>query len=141
MKELKLYLYNLIPSGAVGIIIAIFVHTFINPSTPIYILFIMYFLIGTVVGTVTAMSFNFAIYKTSSVKIAFLSAFLGIGVSVFFINILFRTHCTHGWGASLIIIAIAEIFGMIITYSSYRYYININNKLEKRKKDFSGQNR
>lgn len=136
MEKIKNYLYNLIPSGTVGIIIALFEYTFLNPSTPLYILFARNFLIGAIIGTITAVSFSWTIYKTSSVKIAYLTAFIADGFPVLLITILFGTPKAYGWGTVFIIITITEILAMFITFLSYRYYVNINRELENRKKDF-----
>ncbi|MTI58944.1 MAG: hypothetical protein FH762_02970 [Firmicutes bacterium] len=57
-------------------------------------------------------------------------------LDIFFITILFGTQRAYGWNTVFIIITITEVLAMLISFSTNRYYKNLNRKLEKRKKDF-----
>jgi len=138
MKKFRDYIYNLLPSGLVGVVIAIFEHLFLNPNSNLLNSMLIYFIFGTVIGTVSALAFSWAIYKSSSTRLGFIAVMLGDGLSVFLLLMLLGTHQAYGWQAVFNIILITEILAFIIAFLSSQKYKNINKSLKSKKENLKG---
>jgi phosphate/sulfate permease len=139
MKKIKDYIYNLLPSGLVGVVIAIFEHLFLNPNSNLLNSILIYFVFGALIGTVSALAFSWTIYKTSSTRLAYLAVLFGDGLSVFLLLMLLGTHHAYGWNAVLNIILITEVLAFFIAYFSNRKYKNLNQNLESKKESLKGR--
>lgn len=133
MEKFKEYIYNLLPSGMIGVVIAFFEKVFLNPNSNLAESILIYFLFGAVIGTVSDFAVSWTIYKTSSKKLSYLTVVLADGVSVFLLLMLLGTHQAYGWQAVLNIILITEILALAIAYFSNQKYKNFNQCLESKK--------
>ena len=139
MEKLKEYIYILIPSGMVGVVIAFFENIFLNPDSNLAESILIYFVFGAVIGTVSELAVSWTIYKTSSKRLTYLAVILADGVSVFLLLMLLGTHEAYGWPAVLNIILITEVLALSIAYFSNRKYKNFNQGLESKKENIKGR--
>ncbi|TDQ01672.1 hypothetical protein C7957_10377 [Halanaerobium saccharolyticum] len=139
MEKYKDYIYNLLPSGMVGVVIAFFENIFLNPDSNLAESILIYFLFGAVIGTVSELAVSWTIYKTSSKKLSYLTVVLADGVSVFLLLIVLGTQQAYGWQAVLTIILITEILAISIAYFSNQKYQNLNQRLESKKENLKGR--
>lgn len=139
MEKLKDYIYNLLPSGMVGVVIAIFENIFLNPDSNLLQSVLIYFMFGAVIGTVSDLAVSWTIYKTSSKRLSYLAVVLADGISVFLLLILLGTHQAYGWQAFLNIILITEVLALSIAYFSNQKYKNFNQSLESKKDNLKGR--
>ena len=139
MEKFKEYIYNLLPSGLIGVVIAFFEHLFLNPDSNLIESILIYFLFGAVIGTVSELAVSWTIYKTSSKRLTYLTVMLADGVSVFLLLMLLGTHQAYGWMAVFNIILITEVLALSIAYFSNRKYKNFNQSLESKKENIKGR--
>jgi predicted membrane protein len=139
MEKFKEYIYNLLPSGMIGVVIAIFEYLFLNPDSNLSESILVYFVFGAVIGTVSDLAVSWTIYKTSSKQLSYLAVLLADGISVFLLLMLLGTHHAYGWQAVLNIILITEILAFSIAYFSNRKYQNFNQSLESKKENLKGR--
>ena len=139
MEKFKEYIYNLLPSGLVGVVIAIFENLFLNPNSNLLNSMLIYFAFGAVIGTVSELAVSWTIYKTSSKQLSYLAVILADGVSVFLLLMLLGTHQVYGWNAVLNIILITEVLAFFIAYFSNRKYKDLNENLESKKESLIGR--
>ena len=139
MEKIKDYIYNLLPSGLVGVVIAIFERLFLNPNSNLFESILIYFLFGAVIGTVSELAASWTIYKSSSKQLPYLTVMLADGVAVFLLLMLLGTHHAYGWSAVVNIILITEILAFFIAYFSNRKYKNFNQSLESKKENIKGR--
>ncbi|MFN2340143.1 MAG: hypothetical protein ABR547_02605 [Halanaerobium sp.] len=139
MEKIKDYIYNLLPSGLVGVVIAFFENIFLNPDSNLAESILIYFVFGAVIGTVSELAVSWTIYKSSSKKLPYLTVMLADGLSVFLLLMLLGTHHAYGWQAVFNIILITEILAFSITYFSNRKYKNLNQNLESKKASLKGR--
>lgn len=139
MEKLKDYIYNLLPSGMVGVVIAIFENLFLNPNSDLAESILIYFIFGAVIGTISDLAVSWTIYKTSSKRLSYLAVMLADGLSVFLLLMLLGTHQAYGWQAVLNIILITEILAFAIAYFSNQKYQNFNQRLESKKDNLKGR--
>jgi len=133
MEKLKEYIYILIPSGMVGVVIAFFEKIFLNPNSNLLESILIYFIFGTVIGSISNLAVCWTIYKGSSKRLIYLAVVLADGISVFLLLMLLGTHQTYGWQTVLNIILITEILAVFIAYFNNRQYKNFNRSLESKK--------
>jgi len=55
MEKLKEYTYILVPSGMIGVVIAFFEKTFLNPNSNLPESILIYFLFGAIIGSVSGL--------------------------------------------------------------------------------------
>jgi len=139
MEKFKEYIYNLLPSGLVGVVIAIFENLFLNPNSNLLNSMLIYFAFGAVIGTVSELAVSWTIYKTSSKQLSYLAVILADGVSVFLLLMLLGTHQVYGWNAVLNIILITEGLAFFIAYFSNQKYKDLNENLESKKESLIGR--
>jgi hypothetical protein len=139
MEKFKDYIYNLLPSGLVGVVIAFFEKIFLNPDSNLAESILIYFLFGAIIGTVSELAASWTIYKSSSKKLSYLTVMLADGVSVFLLLMLLGTHLAYGWQAVFNIIFITEILAFLIAYFNNRKYKNFNQSLESKKESIKGR--
>lgn len=139
MEKFKEYIYNLLPSGLIGVIIAFFEHLFLNPDSNLIESILIYFVFGAVIGTVSELAVSWTIYKTSSKRLTYLTVMLADGVSVFLLLMFLGTHEAYGWMAVFNIILITEVLALSIAYFSNRKYKNFNQSLESKKENIQGR--
>jgi len=139
MEKFKEYIYNLLPSGLVGVVIAIFENLFLNPNSNLLNSMLIYFAFGAVIGTVSELAVSWTIYKTSSKQLSYLAVILADGVSVFLLLMLLGTHQVYGWNAVLNIILITEGLAFLIAYFSNQKYKDLNENLESKKESLIGR--
>ena len=139
MEKFKEYIYNLLPSGLIGVVIAFFEHLFLNPDSNLTESILIYFLFGAVIGTVSELAVSWTIYKTSSKRLSYLTVMLADGVSVFLLLMLLGTHQAYGWMAVFNIILITEVLALSIAYFSNQKYKNFNQSLESKKENIKGR--
>ncbi|MFW5961977.1 MAG: hypothetical protein ACOCRV_03120 [bacterium] len=139
MEKLKEYIYNLLPSGLIGVVIAFFEHLFLNPNSDLSESILIYFVFGALIGTVSELAVSWTIYKSSSKRLTYLAVVLADGISVFLLLMLLGTHRAYGWEAVLNIILITEILALVIAYFSNRQYQNFNQSLESKKENLKGR--
>jgi len=139
MEKFKEYIYNLLPSGLVGVVIAIFENLFLNPNNNLLNSMLIYFAFGAVIGTVSELAVSWTIYKTSSKQLSYLAVILADGVSVFLLLMLLGTHQVYGWNAVLNIILITEGLAFFIAYFSNQKYKDLNENLESKKESLIGR--
>lgn len=139
MEKFKEYIYNLLPSGLVGVVIAIFENLFLNPNSNLLNSMLIYFAFGAVIGTVSELAVSWTIYKTSSKQLSYLAVILADGVSVFLLLMLLGTHQVYGWNAVLNIILITEVLAFFIAYFSNQKYKDLNENLESKKESLIGR--
>jgi predicted membrane protein len=139
MEKFKDYIYNLLPSGMVGVVIAIFENLFLNPNSDLAESILIYFIFGAVIGTISDLAVSWTIYKTSSKRLSYLAVMIADGLSVFLLLMLLGTHQAYGWQAVLNIILITEILAFAIAYFSNQNYQNFNQRLESKKDNLKGR--
>ncbi|CCU81031.1 hypothetical protein HSACCH_02524 [Halanaerobium saccharolyticum subsp. saccharolyticum DSM 6643] len=139
MEKFKEYIYNLLPSGLIGVVIAFFEHLFLNPDSNLIESILIYFVFGAVIGTVSELAVSWTIYKTSSKRLTYLTVMLADGVSVFLLLMLLGTHQAYGWMAVFNIILITEVLALSIAYFSNQKYKNFNQSLESKKENIKGR--
>ncbi|RCW50637.1 MULTISPECIES: hypothetical protein [Halanaerobium] len=139
MEKIKDYIINLLPSGMVGVVIAIFENLFLNPNSDLSESILIYFIFGALIGTVSELAVSWTIYKTSSKLLSYLAVLLADGLSVFLLLMLLGTHQAYGWQAVLNIILITEILAFVIAYFSNQEYQNFNQSLESIKDNLKGR--
>jgi len=139
MEKFKDYIYNLLPSGMVGVVIAFFENIFLNPDSNLAESILIYFLFGAVIGTVSELAVSWIIYKTSSKKLSYLAVLLADGISVFLLLIVLGTQQAYGWQAVLTIILITEILALSIAFFNNKKYQIFNQSLESKKENLKGR--
>jgi hypothetical protein len=139
MDKLKGYIINLIPSGMIGVVVALFEHLFLNRSSDLLSSSIIYFVFGAVIGTTSAGCYAWARYKGYSTIKSYLASMLGNGISVFTLLMILGTHEVYGWGAVISIILITQLLALLISYFEDQHYNNINQSLKEKKKILNKQ--
>ena len=139
MEKFKEYIYNLLPSGLIGVVIAFFENIFLNPDSNLAESILIYFVFGAVIGTVSELAVSWTIYKSSSKKLPYLTVMLADGLSVFLLLMLLGTHQAYGWMAVFNIILITEVLALSIAYFSNQKYKNFNQSLESKKENIKGR--
>ncbi len=139
MDKIKGYIINLIPSGMIGVAVALFEHLFLNRSSDLLSSSIIYFVFGAVIGTTSAVCYAWARYKGYSTIKSYLASMLGNGISVFVLLMILGTHNAYGWSAVISIILITQLLAFLISYFEDQYYNNINQSLKEKKEILNKQ--
>ena len=139
MDKIKGYIINLIPSGMIGVAVALFEHLFLNRSSDLLSSSIIYFVFGAVIGTTSAVCYSWARYKGYSTIKSYLASMLGNGISVFTLLMILGTHNAYGWSAVISIILITQLLAFLISYFEDQYYNNINQSLKEKKEILNKQ--
>lgn len=139
-ENLKDFLFNLIVSIFIGLLVGMVELTAINMNSETATLLIMCSILGGFIGTISRLVFIYIFdIKQKGVKLAFIAVFIVIGAisctpSAYY-------YFVEGIKVSIISIApilvTAELLGMGFCYYSYRRCLDLNLKLINKKKQLA----
>lgn len=138
--NLKDFLFNLIVSIFIGLLVGMVEVTAINMNSETAALLIMCSILGGIIGTISRLVFIYIFdIKQKSANLAFIAVFIVIGVisctpSAYY-------YLVEGINTSAIsitpILVTAELLGMSFCYYSYRRCLDLNLKLINKKKQLA----
>lgn len=141
-ENLKGFLFNLIISMFIGLIVGMAQVTAVNMNSYAVESLVMSSILGGVIGTISKLVFMYIFeIKQMDVKLAFISVFIIIGVVSCIPSLygyLFQNEKISATALASILIS-AELLGMCFCYYSYKKYLDFNLKLLNKKKQLTSR--